>query len=99
MDFKTKAQLDVLMEEFMWLQNDDDLTAFDAKWRIFYAPLNKQDAKIATTAWYDAIFQNLGEIRNLFSDLPEGGDYSDIGIILEKIVSTPFLKEAAALRA
>ena len=69
MDIKTKVQLDVLMEEFMWLQNDDDLKAFDAKWRIFYAPLNKADAKIATTAWYDAIFQNLSEIKKLFSDL------------------------------
>lgn len=99
MDAKTKKQLDVLMEEFMWLQTDEDLKAFDAKWRVFYTNLSRADAKIATTAWFDTIFENLGEIRKLFSDLPDGGDYTDLSKQVEKIAAMPFLQEAAARRA
>jgi hypothetical protein len=97
MDFKTKARLDVLMEEFMWLQTDEDLNAFDAKWRVFYSALDRADAKIATTAWYDAIFENLGEIRKLIFNLPEGGDYTTIGTLLEKIATSPFLQKTVAV--
>ena len=55
MDFKTKAQLDALMEEFMWLQTDEDGAVFDAKWRVFYTRLSREDAKIAWQAWLDTI--------------------------------------------
>lgn len=65
MDIKTKAQLDVLMEQFMWLQTDDDSKAFEPKWRTFFTSLNKADAEIAVNAWFAAIFENLAEIKKL----------------------------------
>ena len=63
MDFKTKAQLDALMDEFMWLQTDEDGAVFDAKWRVFYTRLSREDAKIAWQAWLDTINENLSEIK------------------------------------
>ena len=99
MDIKTKAQLDALMEEFMWLQTDEDGAVFDAKWRVFYTRLSREDAKIAWQAWLDTIYENLGEIRKSVSQLPEGGDYTEIGKQLEKILALPFLQEAAMRRA
>jgi hypothetical protein len=96
MDIKTKVQLDALMEEFMWLQTiDEDGAAFDAKWRVFYEKLNREDAKIAWTAWMDTIYENLSEIRKSVSQLPKGGDYTEIGKLLEKIAATPFLQKTA----
>jgi hypothetical protein len=99
MDIKTKIQLDALMEEFMWLQTDEDGAMFDAKWRVFYGNLNREDAKIAWTAWLGTIYENLSEIRKSVSKLPEGGDYSDIGKQLEKIAAIPFLQRTAAVSA
>ena len=100
MDIKTKVQLDVLMKEFMWLQTiDEDGAVFDAKWRVFYEGLNREDAKIAWTAWLDTIYENLSEIRKSTSKLPEGGDYTEIGRQLEKIAAMPFLQKTVAVRA
>ena len=99
MDIKTKAELDVLMDEFMWLQTDEDGAVFDAKWRVFYAKLSGEDAKIAWQAWIDTIYENLGEIRKSVSKLPEGGDYTDIGKQLEKILTSPFLHHRVAASA
>jgi hypothetical protein len=100
MDIKTKIQLDVLMEEFMWLQTiDEDGAVFDAKWRVFYASLSREDAKIAWQAWLDTIYENLSEIRKSVSKLPEGGDYTEIGKQLGKIAATPFLNQTAAVNA
>ena len=99
MDFKTKAQLDALMEEFMWLQTDEDGAVFDAKWRVFYTRLSREDAKIAWQAWLDTIYENLSEIRKSVSRLPEGGDYTEIGKQLEKIAALPFLHRTVAVSA
>ena len=99
MDFKTKAQLDALMEEFMWLQTDEDGAVFDAKWRVFYTRLSREDAKIAWQAWIDTIYENIGEIRKSVSRLPEGGDYTEIGKQLEKIAALPFLHRTVAVSA
>ena len=99
MDIKTKKQLDVLMDEFMWLQTDQDGAVFDAKWRVFYASLSREDAKIAWQAWLDTIYENLGEIRKSVSRLPEGGDYTEIGKQLEKIAALPFLHRTVAVSA
>ena len=99
MDIKTKAELDVLMDEFMWLQTDEDGAVFDAKWRVFYAKLSGEDAKIAWQAWLDTIYENLGEIRKSVSKLPQGGDYTEIGKQLEKIIAMPFLHQTTAISA
>lgn len=100
MDIKTKKQLDTLMEEFMWLQTiDEDGAVFDAKWRVFYTRLSREDAKIAWQAWLDTINENLSEIRKSVSKLPEGGDYTDIGKQLEKILASPFLQQTATVSA
>ena len=99
MDFKTKAQLDALMEEFMWLQTDEDGAVFDAKWRVFYTRLSREDAKIAWQAWLDTIYENLSEIRKSVSRLPEDGDYTEIGKQLEKIAAMPFLHRTVAVSA
>jgi hypothetical protein len=95
MDIKTKVQLDVLMEEFMWLQTDEDSAAFDAKWRVFYEKLSREGAKIAWTAWMNTISENLSEIGKSVSQLPKGGDYTEIGKLFEKVAATPFLQKTA----
>lgn len=69
MDIKTKKQLDVLMEEFMWLQTDEDGIVFDAKWRVFYTSLSREDAKIAWQAWLATIHENLSEIKKSVSKM------------------------------
>ena len=89
MDIETKAQLDVLMEKFMWLQTDADSQAFDAQWRVFFASLNKEDAKIAVTAWFDTIKENLAEINKLV-DLMSNEDKIEFAESFAELKNHPF---------
>ena len=63
MNLTTQSQLNLLIKEFKSLQTDSDSRVFAPKWRVFYNNLSQEDAKIATKAWFDAISDNLFQIR------------------------------------
>jgi hypothetical protein len=95
MDAKTKKQLDVLMKEFMWLQTiDEDGAAFDAKWRVFYESLSREDAKIASKAWLDTIHTNLSEIRKLVNTMSDE-EKQEFAVSFVKLKEHPFLQRMA----
>ena len=91
MTAKTKKELDVLMEEFMWLQTDEDGAVFDAKWRVFYESLSREDAKIAFTAWLETIHTNLSEIRKLVNAMSDE-EKKEFAISFIKLKEHPFLQ-------
>lgn len=63
MNIATQSQLNILIKEFKTLQTDGDSRVFEPKWRAFFEKLNPEDAKIAIKAWFDAISENLSEIK------------------------------------
>jgi hypothetical protein len=92
MDAKTKKQLDVLMDEFMWLQTiDEDGAAFDVKWRVFYGSLSREDAKIASKAWLDTIHTNLSEIKKLVNTMSDD-EKKEFAVSFIKLKEHPFLQ-------
>jgi SHS2 domain-containing protein len=95
MDIKTKKQLDDLMKEFMWLQTiDEDGAVFDAKWRVFYGSLNREDAKIAWKAWLDTINENLSEIKKLVKAMPDE-ELREFSTSFIELKDHPFMQKTA----
>jgi hypothetical protein len=79
MDATTKMQLDALINAFKTLQTDRDSGAFAPKWRIFYSNLSQEDAKIATKAWFDAISDNLFQIRKTVENMSNEEKKAHVG--------------------
>jgi hypothetical protein len=71
MNITTKSQLNILIKEFKSLQTDSDSLTFAPKWRTFYDNLSQEDAIIATTAWMNAIYENLSEIKKLVEKMSD----------------------------
>lgn len=94
MDIKTKMQLDVLMEEFMWLQTDEDGAVFEAKWRVFYDGLSREDAKIASQAWLNTIHENLSEIKQLVRKMSVE-ETREFAVSFLELKNHPFLQKNA----
>jgi hypothetical protein len=69
MNLTTQSQLNLLIKEFKTLQTDADSLAFAPKWRVFYSDLSQEDAKIATNAWFNAISDNLFQIRKTVENM------------------------------
>ena len=69
MNIATQSQLNSLIREFKTLQTDGDSRVFEPKWRTFFKKLNHEDAKIAIKAWFDAISENLSEIKKAVSTM------------------------------
>jgi hypothetical protein len=91
MNLATQSQLNILIREFKTLQTDSDSLAFAPKWRVFYNSLSQEDAKVATKAWFDAISDNLSEMRKIVGTMSNEEKQENIGFF-DEFKNHPFLQ-------
>ncbi len=94
MDATTKMQLDALINAFKTLQTDGDSLVFAPKWRVFYNNLSQEDAKIATKAWFDAISDNLFEIRKTVETMSNEEKQEHVGFF-DDVKNHAFFQKAS----
>lgn len=95
MNLTTQSQLNLLIKEFKSLQTDGDSLVFAPKWRVFYNNLSQEDAKIATKAWFDAISDNLFQIRKTVENMSNEEKQKHVGFF-DDIKSHAFFQKNEA---